>query len=111
MLAHLTVTTGPDAGRMFPLDDGQTLVIGRGRGSHTQLTDVQASRRHCTLQIDRGRFVLTDDDSASGTFVNGRQIARHELQAGDVVRVGETELVLKLDARHEKSTLVAPFIK
>jgi hypothetical protein len=55
------------------------------------------SRIHCELEIDAGRVMVHDSESASGTFVNCRRITRHELRCGDVVRVGETELLFEDD--------------
>lgn len=113
MLGTLLVTSGPDAGRRFPLVEGQTLLIGRGEQSSTQLRDPHVSRSHCILEVARGGFRLLDQGSAGGTFVNGAQVAEHALKPGDVVRIGNTELRLELEAAAEASTLVgqAPVVK
>ena len=104
MLAELWISTGPDAGRRFTLEDGQTLQIGRGQDSHTQLTDPHTSRKHCQVEVDGGNFFVADIGSAGGTFVNGQRITRQQLQPGDVIRIGNTELRLKLDSELVKPT-------
>jgi len=106
MLGYLVVTAGPDVGCKFPLVEGQTLLIGRGEQSSTQLRDPHVSRLHCLLEVDRGGFRLLDQGSAGGTYVNGARVAEHALQPGDVVRIGSTELRLELEAAPEASTLV-----
>lgn len=106
MSAELVVIKGPDAPRKFALAEGQTLLIGRGEQSHTRLTDQQASRVHCVLEVDVGKFRLHDQASSAGTFVNGQRIEHCELRPGDVICAGQTELRLVLDGHHEQSTLV-----
>ena len=48
---------------------------------------------HCQIVPENGRYLVVDFDSAGGTFVNGKQVNRNELQAGDPIR-------LSLDAAH-----------
>ena len=106
MLAYLVVTAGPDVGRRFPLVEGQTLLVGRGEQSGTQLRDPHVSRAHFVLEVDRGGFRLLDQGSAGGTFVNGARVTERALAPGDIVRIGNTELRLELEAAGEASTLV-----
>ena len=106
MLGQLVVAGGPDKGRAFPVAEGETLAIGRGENTATRLRDRLVSRVHCQVEVNQGKVVVVDSGSAGGTMVNGKRISRHELQPGDVVRVGETELRFVLDAIHEADTLV-----
>lgn len=49
------------------------------------------SRRHATITVQDGVFVISDTDSANGTYVNGHRLQPHEahiLQAGDELRLG-----------------------
>ncbi|MBC8872546.1 MAG: hypothetical protein H8E44_24190 [Planctomycetes bacterium] len=52
MQRELIVIAGPDAGRSFPLENGQRLVIGRGQASNTQINDPRMSRVDCQVEID-----------------------------------------------------------
>jgi serine/threonine protein kinase len=109
MLGQLVVTSGPDEGRVFTLEDGQTLVIGRGQASQTRLRDAKMSRIHCRVEIDGGKVLLSDAGSAAGTLVNGNRVERQRaLQPGDVIAIGDTQLRFQLEATHEQSTLVEP---
>ena len=46
MKLRLNVIAGPDRGRGFDLDSGQTLVVGRGEQSYTRINDPSVSRVH-----------------------------------------------------------------
>lgn len=90
---HLLVLAGPDEGRAFPINDGEALLLGRSRATEGRLIDPHVSRVHCQVQSDGNNVAITDFDSAGGTFVNGKKIAaRQELQAGDLIRIGNTRL-------------------
>ena len=101
MQRQLVVIAGPEAGRIFSLDDGQTLVIGRGQASNTQINDPRMSRVHCQIQVDSGKTWLMDNGSSSGTIVAGTRITRHELTAGEVFQVGDTQIRFQLDSHQE----------
>jgi serine/threonine protein kinase len=106
MLGHLQVIAGPDQGRAFPLEDGQTLVIGRGQNTATQLKDLQVSRVHCELQMAGGKFRLLDNGSAAGTLVNGKKINEQDVHPGDVIQIGTTQLKIHLAGAHDQGTVV-----
>lgn len=55
------------------------VVIGRAAANEVSIDDPQISRRHVELNIERGRWVLSDLQSANGTFVAGRKVAELEL--------------------------------
>jgi len=50
------------------------------------------SRVHCEIEIRGKRVLLTDLDSASGTFVNNQRVSECDLKVGDVIRIGNTQL-------------------
>ena len=105
MLAQLAVISGADRGRTISLSEGQTLVLGRGEAASARLNDPHVSRTHCQIEADGGVFRLTDSGSRGGTFINGKQIAQHELRSGEVIRVGETELRFQCDVSPGDATL------
>ena len=75
----LVIVAGPDKGRTFVLEDGQTLTLGRGQASDTQINDPRISRVHCRVQVDGDKTRLLDDGSSSGTFLGGAKVTQHEL--------------------------------
>ena len=106
MQRQFVIIAGPDIGRSFNLTDGQTLIVGRGEASDTQINDPRISRVHCHIQIDGGKAMLLDATSAGGTAVNGQVVKRHELSPGDVIEIGGTQIRFQLDAGLEQSTLI-----
>jgi serine/threonine-protein kinase len=70
----------------------EVLLLGRSRATDSALLDPHVSRVHCQIMPEGSRHVLVDFDSAGGTFVNGKQVTRHELRTGDLVRIGTTHL-------------------
>jgi len=84
------------------------VVVGRGAGSHLLLSAVSVSRRHCVISGEGMAWRLVDE-STGGTFVNGERIAApHFLRNGDVIRVGEVEIAVMLDASQAGTGQPAP---
>lgn len=83
---------GPDKGRTYLTEDGSALI---GRSSEQiSLTDHTASRRHAEIHRANGSWVLTDLQSANGTYLNGQRIvAPSPLKHGDQIKIGSTLLV------------------
>jgi len=82
----------------YPLDKPE-IVIGRAPNSDILLSkDKLTSRRHATVYYENETYILRDEHSANGTFVNGQQLeegASHYLKDGDQVGIGEHELVFR----------------
>jgi pSer/pThr/pTyr-binding forkhead associated (FHA) protein len=82
----------------YPLDKPE-IVIGRAPNSDILLSkDKLTSRRHATVFYENGQYMLRDERSANGTFVNGQQLdegASHLLKDGDQVGIGEHELIYR----------------
>jgi len=74
-------------------------VIGRAPTSDILLSkDKLTSRRHAVVRYENNNYVLSDERSANGTFVNGQQLeelAPRVLKDGDHVGIGEHELVFR----------------
>jgi hypothetical protein len=92
----LEVTAGPGKGRVFPLAIASATSIGRARANDVVLEDEAVSAQHFRIRPEEGRFVLHDLGSTNGTRVNDRRVARHALQDGDLIRVGDTSLRFRL---------------
>ena len=105
MQRQLIVISGPDKGRTFSLADDQTLTIGRGKASNTQINDPRMSRVHCKITIDGVKTVLTDAGSTGGTHLGKAQIDEHELKPGDTFRVGDTEIRYSLNGIEDQATI------
>jgi predicted component of type VI protein secretion system len=70
--------------------------IGRAPNSDILLSkDKLTSRRHATIRYENGNYVLYDERSANGTFVNGQQLedkTPRVLQDNDHIGIGEHEM-------------------
>jgi len=92
--------TGSGEQRVVVLDQ-PSILIGRRTSADVQINATDVSREHAEIVQEDGRYLLRDKESRFGTFVNGEQIAEHELRDGDRIRLGRTdsvELVFSHDA-------------
>jgi hypothetical protein len=94
-LGRVIVLSSPalEQGAVYSIDQS-ALTIGRGLGNDVLIDgDEYASSRHARFEPRRDGVYVEDAGSTNGTFVNGIRLARERrLKAGDVVRVGETDL-------------------
>ncbi len=95
VLAWLVIMNGKRVGTDFRIDR-ESVSIGRDASCDVALDDELASRQHAKLQRRDNSFVLIDVGSANGTQVNRHDVERTELQDGDVIRIGETQLLFKV---------------
>jgi hypothetical protein len=74
--------------------DSTGISIGRGNPNDVRLDgDEFASATHARVEPRRDGVWIEDVGSTNGTFVNGVRLSRpRKLAAGDLVRVGETDL-------------------
>jgi len=97
---RLVVQRSPslEEGDEFAVDSAPVTV---GRGGQNDLVlagDDFASARHARIETRGDGVWVQDLDSTNGTYVNGTRVAgAQRLDAGDVLRVGETDLRLEDD--------------
>jgi serine phosphatase RsbU (regulator of sigma subunit) len=63
-------------------------TIGRQSGNSLVLRDNRTSRNHSRIVFENGNYVLEDLNSRHGTWVNGKQVARHVLHNSDRIEFG-----------------------
>jgi pSer/pThr/pTyr-binding forkhead associated (FHA) protein len=68
-------------------------TIGRLRQNDIQLDDGAVSGKHALLVAEAGVFLIVDQNSSNGTYLNGEKCAGEKLQDGDVIQIGRYELV------------------
>lgn len=88
------VIEGPDRGARHPLS-GRATTIGREMSNDITLTDEQVSRQHAKIISMKGSFFIQDLGSSNGTYVNGEKEEEAILETGDVLLLGQTELVFR----------------
>ena len=95
---RLVVRRSPslEEGDEFPLNSAPVTV---GRGGQNDLVlggDEFASARHARIEVRSDGVWVQDLDSTNGTYVNGSRVAgAQRLGGGDVLRVGETDLLVE----------------
>lgn len=89
----LLITQGVQHGQLVQLTATKT-VFGRSTQCDFQLFDLEVSRQHFAIELRPDHQVwLVDLKSHNGTYVNGIRVREFQLQAGDTIRIGQTELL------------------
>ncbi|MDP9150377.1 MAG: GGDEF domain-containing protein [Myxococcota bacterium] len=104
MRALLTVVGGPATGRVFAVQEDET-VLGRGKEAHVRIDDSGASRAHARIvKSGEGSYFIEDLGSTNGTFVDGRRVERAELATGARIHFGASVVFSfsLLDAQAER---------
>src|SRR5689334_5123894 len=80
--------------RSIPLDKDK-IVIGRAETCDLFILVDTVSRYHARIELQGNCYVLSDEDSYNGTYINGERIeARRELNSGDEIWLGSSEVSL-----------------
>ncbi|MGA2710405.1 MAG: AAA family ATPase [Steroidobacteraceae bacterium] len=100
--------TGQVVGRIIVAHEGKNtaerelrpgrLVIGRTSENDLQIDSKFISRHHCQIVTQLDSCVIEDLNSTNGIYVQSKRVRRHNLNDGDVVTVGQHELMY-LDER------------
>jgi DNA-binding NtrC family response regulator len=88
----IAVVEGPDAGASAELA-GPALAIGTDPSNQLVLTDPTVSRFHLRITADDSGLLVTDRDSANGTFVAGLRVKQAYLTDGARLELGDSVLV------------------
>src|SRR3990172_3426967 len=93
MTAYLVIREGSKWTDVFRLVDGESVTVGRAPTNAIVVKDERCSRNHAEVFQSQGQWTLRDLDSRNGTLVDGKRLqADYLLQAGDVVRIGNSQL-------------------
>jgi len=93
---RLEFLCGPLAGQTIPLHEEIT-TIGSVAGNTIVLSDPAVSRKHMGIRRMGKRFEFADLGSTNGVYINGHRVPKKQLSTGDIMRVGNTEMVFKLE--------------
>jgi diguanylate cyclase (GGDEF)-like protein len=87
--AVLTVQSGPEAGRVVPLSRTKPSTLGRAEDCTITLADARLSRVHARITHVGGAWMLSDESSTNGTFVNGVRVEKYSsLDDGSRILLG-----------------------
>jgi hypothetical protein len=91
---RLEFLCGPLAGQVIYLSEEVT-TIGSVAGNTIVLADPAVSRKHVGIRRAGAAFELADLGSTNGVYVNGHKMPKKQLRPGDLLRVGNTEIVFR----------------
>ena len=96
-LGKLKARTGPLHGRTFYIVD-ETTTLGSAESNSIVLDDGTVSKKHAGIRVREGsRYELHDFGSTNGLFINDRRVSKQFLKDGDVIKIGETELIFSVE--------------
>ncbi|MFZ2511819.1 MAG: FhaA domain-containing protein [Gordonia sp. (in: high G+C Gram-positive bacteria)] len=93
--AAITLILEDGSNRTYALRPGSN-VIGRGQDAQFRLPDTGVSRRHLEIRWDGHTALLADLNSTNGTTVNNAPVQEWQLADGDVIRLGHSEIVVRV---------------
>jgi type II secretory pathway predicted ATPase ExeA len=106
------VESGQTVGRILLASGGTTilerelrpgrLVIGRTPDNDLQIDSKFISRHHCQIVTQPDSCVIEDLNSTNGIYVKLKRVRRHNLNDGDVVVVGQHE-IMYIDERSARA--------
>jgi transcriptional regulator with GAF, ATPase, and Fis domain len=98
MLAYLVIREGTKWTDVFRLIPGQAATIGRAPTNQIVVKDERCSRAHAEVFHSQGNWILRDLESRNGTAVGTLMVhGDYVLHAGDVVRIGQSQLAFVHD--------------
>lgn len=90
MALHFKILSGPQEGEVIPLVD--QMRVGRAAGG-IQLKDQKISSFHALITYDFSNgWVLTDQDSSNGTWLQGQRVQKISLLEGVEFFLGKTHI-------------------
>lgn len=93
-VSRLEFMSGPLAGHVAPLTEEVT-TVGSVAGNTIVLSDPAVSRKHLGIRRVGASYELADLGSTNGVYVNGHRMPKKALVSGDILRVGNTEMVFR----------------
>lgn len=93
-VARLEFITGPLMGQVMQLTHEVT-TVGSVAGNTIVLADPAVSRKHMGIRRINGVYEFADLGSTNGVYINGNRMPKKTLVAGDILRVGNTEMVFR----------------
>ena len=104
--ATLLVIQGIEQGTRFELGD-EAVGIGRGVHNAVRIHDTEVSRKHASIAVADGGYVVADQHSSNGTFVNGQPVRSMRLRDGDQIQLGRTILLFSQGITNDESAPAA----
>lgn len=72
--------------------DKDEVTLGRDHENDLELFDSNVSRKHAVIHKKGANYVLTDNNSTNGTFINGKKIKEKIIKKGDIILIGKFKI-------------------
>jgi hypothetical protein len=99
---ELSVIDGPDAGKTFAIEASVVTLLGHSKVCAIHLEDDSVAPRHCSVEMTGSQLRLVD--LGGGPRVNGVSTREAFLLGGEILRVGQTALVVRRKSAHETTS-------
>jgi len=109
MPARLMAIEGFITGQTFFVPDDEPLRVGRMPDAEIPIMDQSMSRNHCEIFQKGNQYMLLDQGSINGTFVNDERTETCVLKSGDEVRTGSIRFVFAIDERQRRRSPPSSF--
>ena len=73
--------------------DAETLVLGRADDADIRIDHPKASRKHALISRQGGEYLVRDNDSRNGFYLNGLRVHSAVLRDGDVIQLTDCVFV------------------
>ena len=94
VVGWVVMLNGPEAYHTKKLRSSGT-KIGTTAPADIIINDGFMSTEHCMIKCSPTGFILEDNNSTNGCYVNDRKVTRHELVDNDTITLGKTNLKFK----------------
>jgi hypothetical protein len=84
------------------------LIIGRTGANDLQIESRFVSRHHCQIVTTQQSCVIEDLNSTNGIFLHSKRVRYHNLNDGDVITIGQHELLYIDERSLQRSPAEAP---
>ncbi len=88
----LMIENGPNRGETRRVE-GDGVLLGRHPEADIFLSDITVSREHARILRDEAGYVLEDNGSLNGTYVNRQEIERAVLHDQDEIQIGKFKMI------------------
>ena len=91
-----------------PLElQGERAMVGRDKGCDVQIDDPSVSRRHVAFERRGGDWLVVDQGSVNGSFLDGKRVGEAPLRDGQRLRLGSVELRVEIEPDALETVMIA----
>ena len=90
-----------------PIEITRDSMVGREPSCEVVVADGSVSRRHAKIEHHGGSWVVVDQGSANGTFLDSQRVAENALRHGQELRFGAVAFKLEISGEEDLGATVA----